>query len=84
MSATRRKAEKTALAGRRRIPVAGRARWIAESKSGWISDFADLDLERYFEQVTAPLVVYGDLDELNNRFVQLRAQKHIIRVTGLD
>ena len=40
--------------------------------SGWASDFPDLDLERYFEQVDEPLVVYGDLDELNNRFVQLR------------
>lgn len=58
------------------------ARWVAESKSGWMGDFPDLDLERYFAQAKAPLVVYGDLDELNNRFVQLRAQKHVIRVTG--
>lgn len=57
-------------------------RWIAESTSGWANDFPDLDLERYFEQVDEPLVVYGDLDELNNQFVQLRHFKHITRVTG--
>jgi molybdopterin/thiamine biosynthesis adenylyltransferase len=57
-------------------------RWIVESASGWPGDFPDLDLERYFPQAEARLVVYGDLDMLDNRFVQLRGQKHVLRVTG--
>lgn len=58
------------------------ARWIAESRSGWPGDFPDLDLERYFEQVADPLVIYGDLDALNNRFVQLRHEGFVTRLTG--
>lgn len=58
------------------------ARWIAESRSGWPGDFPDLDLERYFEQSADPLVVYGDLDVLNNRFVQLRREGSVTRLTG--
>lgn len=58
------------------------SRWLDESASGWANDFPDLDLERYFRQADEPLVVYGDLDELNNKFVQLRHFKHITRVTG--
>jgi hypothetical protein len=57
-------------------------RWIIESNSGWPGDFPDLDLERYFEQAAEPLVVYGDLDELNNKFVQLRRLAHLTRVVG--
>lgn len=58
------------------------ARWVAESRSGWPGDFPDLDLERYFPQAESPLVVYGDLDTLNNKFVQLRPIRNTIRVTG--
>lgn len=58
------------------------ARWVAESRSGWPGDFPDLDLERYFPQAESPLVVYGDLDVLNNKFVQLRPIHKAIRVTG--
>lgn len=57
-------------------------RWIAESRSEWPGDFPDLDLERYFEQADAPLVVYGDLDSLNNNFVQLRHEGPVTRLTG--
>lgn len=57
-------------------------RWIEESKAGWPGDFPDLDLERYFEHCTDPLVVYGDLDELTNKFVQLRHHDQFTRVTG--
>ncbi|HTK62267.1 MAG TPA: ThiF family adenylyltransferase [Pseudonocardia sp.] len=57
-------------------------RWVVESRSGWPGDFPDLDLERYFPQAESPMVVYGDLDKLNNRFVQLRAQGHVLRLTG--
>lgn len=58
------------------------ARWISESTTGWTNDFPDLDLDRYFTPVDEPLVVYGDLNELNNKFVQLRHLKHLTRVTG--
>lgn len=58
------------------------ARWIAESRSGWPGDFPDLDLERYFQQAEDPLVVYGDLDSLNNNFVQLRHSGYVTRLTG--
>ncbi len=58
------------------------ARWIAESRSGWPGDFPDLDLERYFEQADNPLVVYGDLDALNNKFVQLRCEGGVLRLKG--
>ena len=58
------------------------ARWIAESRSGWPGDFPDLDLERYFQQADDPLVVYGDLDALNNNFVQLRRSGSVTRLTG--
>lgn len=58
------------------------ARWIIESRTGWLGDFPNLDLERYFPQADAPLVVYGDLDQLSNRFVQFRSHGHILRLTG--
>lgn len=58
------------------------ARWTTESVNGWTNDFPDLDLDRYFTRVDEHLVVYGDLDELNNKFVQLRHVKHLTRVTG--
>jgi molybdopterin/thiamine biosynthesis adenylyltransferase len=57
-------------------------RWIAESRAGWPGDFPDLDLERYFPQDEAPLVVYGDLDMLSNKFIQLRHHQSFTRVTG--
>lgn len=58
------------------------ALWIRESVTGWTNDFPDLDLDRYFTPVEEPLVVYGDLNQLNNKFVQLRHLKHLTRVTG--
>lgn len=57
-------------------------RWLAESGQGWASDFPDLDLERYFEQAVEPLVVYGDLDMLTNKFVQLRCDVYVTRLEG--
>lgn len=58
------------------------ARWITESRVGWLGEFPDLDLERYFQQADAPLVVYGDLDALNNNFVQLRHDGLVTRLIG--
>lgn len=57
-------------------------RWTSESKAGWPGDLPDLELERYFEQTADPLIVYGDLDDLNNKFVQLRHLGQFTRVTG--
>ncbi|WP_159808633.1 ThiF family adenylyltransferase [Cellulomonas citrea] len=57
-------------------------RWIVESTAGWSGDFPDLDLERYFPQSAAPLVVYGDLDELTNRFIQFRHYGSLTRIIG--
>lgn len=57
-------------------------RWLTETRSGWVGDFPDLDLERYFEQSDEPLVVYGDLDHLGNQFVQFRRGGQITRLTG--
>ena len=60
------------------------ARWLHESVTGWIGDTPDLDLDRYFTQVAdEPLVVYGDLDPVTNRFIQLRRQTTVTRVVGL-
>ncbi|WP_084125987.1 ThiF family adenylyltransferase [Demequina sp. NBRC 110054] len=56
-------------------------RWIYESKAGWQQDFPDLDLERYFPQVDAPLIVYGDLDRLGS-VVQFRTQGDVVRIKG--
>jgi hypothetical protein len=59
-------------------------RWLRESVTGWTGDMPDLDLDRYFTQVAdEPLVVYGDLDPVTNRFIQLRRQGPITRVVGL-
>lgn len=57
-------------------------RWLTETRSGWVGDFPDLDLERYFKPSDEPLVVYGDLDHLGNKFVQFRRGGRITRLTG--
>lgn len=56
--------------------------WITESTTGWTNDFPDLDLDRYYPQIDEPLLVYGDLDALNNKFIQLRHLHHLTRVVG--
>jgi hypothetical protein len=59
------------------------ARWLDESASGWAADSPDLDLDRYFPQLSdEPLVVYGDLDSVNNRFVRFRREKDITQLVG--
>lgn len=58
------------------------ARWIKNSRAGWVDDFPDLDLERYFDLADEKLVVYGDLDQIAGNYVQLRCAKMITRLTG--
>ncbi|MFG1909444.1 ThiF family adenylyltransferase [Kribbella sp. NPDC048928] len=59
------------------------ARWLDESASGWTADSPDLDLERYFPQLPdEPLVVYGDLDSITNRFIGFRREKNVTRLVG--
>lgn len=57
-------------------------RWLNESTAGWTDDSPDLDLERYFPHEAGPLVVYGDLDSLTGRFIQLKLHGVVVRVTG--
>lgn len=58
------------------------ALWLKASTTGWTDDFPDLDLDRYFADVDAPLVVYGDLDSLSSPFIQLRHEANVTRVVG--
>jgi len=58
-------------------------RWLHESSAGWRDDTPDLDLERYFP--SAPdgrLVVYGDLDDITDAFIQLRHKGRLTCVAG--
>lgn len=58
-------------------------RWLKESETGWQGDLPVLDLDRYFSPAPAePLIIYDDLDQLNNKFVQLRREKTLTRVIG--
>ncbi|MCS5480615.1 ThiF family adenylyltransferase [Corynebacterium sp. YIM 101645] len=59
-------------------------RWIEESATGWQGDLPVLDLDRYFSPGPAePLIIYDNLDKLNNKFVQLRREKTLTRVIGV-
>lgn len=59
-------------------------RWLEESATGWQGDLPVLDLDRYFPPAPAePLIIYDNLDKLNNKFVQLRREKTLTRVIGV-
>lgn len=62
--------------------LATTGQWLRQSIDGWVGDFPDLDLERYFGQASERLVTYGDLDALSSRFIQLRYEKNLTRVVG--
>lgn len=58
-------------------------RWLTESASGWPGDLPVLDLDRYFlPDLDQQMIVYEDLDLLENQFIQLRRGKYFTRVVG--
>lgn len=59
-------------------------RWLAETVDGWTRDSPDLDLQRYFEpSPDLRLVLYGDLDRLIGRSVELTRGPHTVTVKGV-
>jgi hypothetical protein len=58
--------------------------WFVQADLNWPDDRTDLDLERYFpSSADRRLVVYGDLQPLDQAYVRFRAKAHnVLELTG--